>query len=289
MVSSMKMTGIVAVCVLLLTGCGGSGDSTSRSAPVVSEPVITVTENVSYRQVLALNATSPDANMAYGEEPLQTGDLWMPADVASPPLVIVIHGGCWSNQYGPEQLYPLASALQEDGFAVWVPGFRRNGDDGGGWPGTLEDVVQSINYIYQQNEYPFDESSVTLAGHSSGGHLALLASQQITLPVARITGLAPITDIVAYSQGASSCQQAVTSFMGSRREDDPQAWAEANPVNLSYDTPLWILAGEQDITVTIEQNPIPEATFVVVERAGHFDWIHPDTPAFQVFTSLLAR
>ena len=152
-----------------------------------------------------------------------------------------------------------------------------------------EDVVQSINYIYQQNEYPFDESSVTLAGHSSGGHLALLASQQITLPVARITGLAPITDIVAYSQGASSCQQAVTSFMGSRREDDPQAWAEANPVSYSYGTPLWILAGEQDITVTIEQNPIPEATFVVVERAGHFDWIHPDTPAFQVFTSLLAR
>jgi len=56
-------------------------------------------------------------------------------------------------------------------------------------------------------------ANTVVVGHSAGGHLALLAGSELP-ELKAVVGLAAITDIVAYSEGQNSCQQATPQFMG---------------------------------------------------------------------------
>jgi acetyl esterase/lipase len=55
---------------------------------------------VSFQEVLALKAPPADARIAYGPGPQQFGELWLPREPGPHPVAIVIHGGCWSAEYG---------------------------------------------------------------------------------------------------------------------------------------------------------------------------------------------
>ena len=74
--------------------------------------------------------------MAYGPDPSQFGELYLPARI---PLatVVVIHGGYWVDGFVAEAMQPMCRALQADGYAVWNLEYRRIGG-GGGWPMTFE-------------------------------------------------------------------------------------------------------------------------------------------------------
>ena len=45
-----------------------------------------------------LTAPSPDARIAFGQDPLQFGELRLPDGPGPHPVAIVIHGGCWLAQ-----------------------------------------------------------------------------------------------------------------------------------------------------------------------------------------------
>ena len=63
--------------------------------------------------------------------------------------LLIIHGGCWSNAYGVDHTLPMAAALSDMGLDVWAVEYRRVGDEGGGWPGSLEDIKSAIRYVTQ--------------------------------------------------------------------------------------------------------------------------------------------
>ena len=275
--------------LLLLTGCQhadpAQSPATLPEAPSLSSNVL---QNVDYAQVLEQPYTPADMRLSYGAAPLQFGDLWLPKTSERPaPLVIFVHGGCWLNQFDLKHSYPAASALQDLGYAVWSIEYRRTGDPGGGWPGSLEDIVQAIEYIQTQTTLPLDLSHITLAGHSAGGHLALLASHVLHSPVDKVIGLAPIVNIESYAKGDNSCQTATSKFMSGTPEERPERYSQANPVNFSFDKNVTLLAGEKDSIVPLPTNPLPEAQFISVPGAGHFDWVHPQTQAFSYFVDLL--
>ncbi len=280
-------TGFCLIVVWLLTGCKSSATSESPNLPSNDNSAnYAYAENVSFAQVVSLEYTDADTQLSYGDKPLQFGKLWLP-DAASPPLIIFVHGGCWLNQFDLQYSYPMASALKQQGYAVWSFEYRRVGDPGGGWPGSLNDVVQAIEFIQSQNRYNFDWQQVSLLGHSAGGHLALLASKQLSVPVNRTIGLAPIVDITKYAQGQGSCQNAAISFMGGTPEQKPTAFAQANPVNYAYDENTVLLSGALDNIVPLTENPLPATQFQVIQGAGHFDWVHPGTPAFDLLMNYL--
>ena len=55
-----------------------------------------------------------------------------------------------------------------------------------------------------------------LAGHSAGGHLALLAGQHDNAEMPafdKVIGLAAITDVATYAVGENSCQTATPAFL----------------------------------------------------------------------------
>jgi acetyl esterase/lipase len=245
----------------------------------------TVNGNVSYSSVLELEYTAPDTRLVYGvENPvLQYGLLWLPDKPATgkkAPLVVFIHGGCWLNEYDIQHSNPLSASLAAAGYAVWSLEYRRTGDPGGGWPGSYDDIRQGIAFTSSLAEYPVDIDQIVLIGHSAGGHLALLAAPQFP-QVDAVIGLAAISDIVAYSRGQNSCEAATAEFMGGAYKDLPEAYAAANPASASAHSNSILLQGDTDAIVPLQQSRLAGARAVVVEGAGHFDWLYPGTRAHE--------
>ena len=253
-----------------------------------------VSGNVSFAQVESLPYRDSDYLLAYGEDSLLFGRLWLPQQQGTPPraTVIFVHGGCWQNAFFMDHSYALSTALADAGFAVWSLEYRRTGDPGGGWPGSYQDVLLGINMLAQLADYGVNLDKVVLTGHSAGGHLALLAGaeqERLELELAAVLGLAAITDPASYARGSNSCETATPQFMGATPDDNPQAYAQASPATFGVHQHSLLLYGDADVIVGREQANLPGAGTFIVEGAGHFDWVHPGTPAFAVFVEQLAR
>jgi len=250
-----------------------------------------VKSNVSYKSVTGLDFVEADRRLVYGgiNTGLQYGLLWLPKKSIpneSPPLIVLIHGGCWLNAYDIQHTYPLSSALAEAGYAVWSLEYRRTGDEGGGWPGSLDDIRQGLAFTSRLKDYQVDLDRMVIMGHSAGGHLALLAATEYQ-QIDAVIGLAAITDIVEYSRGENNCQTAAIDFMGGVYEENRAAYDAANPVGKARNVKTILLQGDIDAIVPLEQSQLPGATAVVFEGAGHFDWVHPGTAAYQLLLSTL--
>jgi acetyl esterase/lipase len=249
--------------------------------------------NVSYKSVTELDFAGADEKLVYGDDnsELQYGLLWLPPNLAAPekaPLLVFIHGGCWLNSYDIQHSYPLSSALAEAGYAVWSLEYRRIGDAGGGWPGSFDDIRQGLAFTSSLKVYPVDLDRMVIMGHSAGGHLALLAASE-NESVDAVIGLAAITDIIEYSRGANDCQTAAAPFMGGTYEDRPDAYRAANPAGLQLHENTILLQGDIDSIVPLAQSQLPGASATVFEGAGHFDWLHPDSGAYQLLLSTLEQ
>ena len=258
-------------------------------------------EDIAYAEVLRLPVEGPPVRVAYGPDPLQYGELWSPSTQAAgwpaaagrpaAPLVVMVHGGCWLNAYGVDHTRPMAAALSRAGFAVWSLEYRRTGDAGGGWPGTLEDIRRALDALPQLVAPPLaarvvDLRRVAVVGHSAGGHLALLAARGRS-DVRTVVGLAAIVDPATYGQGDNSCQRAVPRFMGGSAAEFPERYRLADAAAVPPRTSTTLLHGAVDVIVPVSQARLPGATVEIVPGAGHFDWLHPDTPAFARLRELL--
>ena len=284
--------------VLVLAGCAlpqppGEPQSAARQQGTT----------VSWGEIAALALPPPDHRIAYGEDPLQFGELRLPAGAGPHPVVMFLHGGCWRSEYDLAHVSHASAALARAGMAVWTPEYRRIGDEGGGWPGTFTDAAAALAHLeVLAQRYPLDLDRVVLAGHSAGGHLALWLAARHNLPAGdplraagelRIRGvvsLAGITDLRRYAQGERGCNAAVPLLMGGSPAQQPERYARANPIELlPLGVPLRLLQGAADPIVKLEQASAfverataygEDAQIALIEGAGHFDLIAPWAPAW---------
>ncbi|HEY8151351.1 MAG TPA: alpha/beta hydrolase [Vicinamibacteria bacterium] len=257
---------------------------------------------VSFPEVLALKAPPADARFAYGPGPQQFGELWLPREPGPHPVAIVIHGGCWSAEYGEGHIRPVCAALARAGVAAWCPEYRRVGDKGGGWPGTFADVGRGADHLREiAPSHRLDLTRVVAVGHSAGGHLALWLAARARLPEADplrgkaplplrgVVGLAPIPDLARAASG-HVCGDAVPSLLGGLPEAQPARYAVASPIGLlPLGLPQQIVHGREDRIVPLglseryvaaAREKGDAARLVVVEGAGHFDLIAPTSNAW---------
>ena len=252
-----------------------------------------LSSNVSFTDVLELESNPANLTFVYGTDKpeLQYGELWLPtnADMANRAAIVVfIHGGCWLNSFDIAYSHPFSAALARAGYAVWSLEYRRTGDEGGGWPGTYQDIKTGLEYLKKLVDQPIDTENVVITGHSAGGHLALLAG--IDYPKSNgVIGLAAISDIASYSEGSNSCQTVTSEFMGGDHASMPDVYTTANPAEKQLHENTILLQGNIDSIVPIEQSQVSGAETVLQEGAGHFDWVHPGTFAFARFLSSLER
>ncbi|PCH64030.1 MAG: hypothetical protein COC19_00230 [SAR86 cluster bacterium] len=247
-----------------------------------------VLENVSFADVLSVPYRQSDTTISYGPGPFQFGQLWLPATVPVRASLVLIHGGCWLNQLDISYSHGLSSALADAGYAVWSLEYRRTGDEGGGWPGTFEDIIAGINSLNDIAE--IESENLAIIGHSAGGHLALLAgarSELLDVEPDLIIGLAAISDVVSYAEGSNTCQAATPLFMGGSVVERAQEYFDANPGNHGLHENTVLLQGDIDEIVPLSQATLPGARTIISTGASHFDWVHPDTLAYRSLLELL--
>src|SRR4051794_8801364 len=138
----------------------------------------------SFTDLLAKPREQADARIAYGSDPNQFGDLWVPAGKGPFPVVVLIHGGCWQAALpGTILMDYMAADLRAKGVAVWNLEYRRLGQAGGGYPGTFLDVAAGVDKLRNlAKARNLDLSRVVVAGHSAGGHLTAWTAGRGRLP-----------------------------------------------------------------------------------------------------------
>jgi acetyl esterase/lipase len=238
---------------------------------------------------------SPEADyvIAYGDDPLQFGELRLPEGEGPFPVVVFMHGGCWMSEYDIAHSRKLTDAFPREGIAVWSLEYRRIGDPGGAWPGTFDDIEAGLAHLSGLTEkYSLDPDRVILAGHSAGGHLALWMAQRIEeqepenlIRPRGVLSLAPAPDLeYLYEQGA--CDNAAGKLMGGSPEEYPERYAYGSVANrIPQSTPQIAVVGKYDETwrpvgvryakAAAEQGAPIEV--VDAPESGHFEMIDPDS------------
>lgn len=119
---------------------------------------------------------------AYGRDPIQVADLYLPSAVTVRGVVVTIHGGFWSSDYDRTLEEPVVADLVSAGFAVWNLDYRSIGN-GGGWPTTFHDVAAGLDELLRAcRKHGLPSGRVALVGHSAGGQLALWGAARHRLP-----------------------------------------------------------------------------------------------------------
>ena len=239
---------------------------------------------VSFSEVLDLSVEADRVLLPYGAQNQQRL-VHFPVGATNADSVLVIHGGCWSNAYGVDHALPMAAALSDIGLDVWAAEYRRVGDEGGGWPGSLEDIKSAIRYVTQNTG-----ESTLLVGHSAGGHLALKAAEDPNLSISGVVALAPITDLVSYGAETGSCQSMVPKFMGDDSYHPSAAYKAASVGIEAISIPTEVVIGDADpIVGTSQVESFSLDQLRTIPEAGHFDLIHPETTAFEVVKSMVEQ
>lgn len=277
-------------------------DTHTKSLDVNSEKKAAVQNEkltqVPYAALGVLPMQVHDEQFSYGAEALQRVYVWHGRDALDTSLsgkaMVFVHGGCWLNAYGYEHAKGLYSALANLGMGVYVIEYRRVGDEGGGWPGSLNDVVNAINISLERITLQGDYSETFIAGHSAGGHLALLATQQMPQQLSRygvkqVIGLAAITDIRSYALGTNSCQTATESFMKTTPAENPDAYNNASPNATLIRTPVVLLQGDADSIVPVQHATMSGAEKRIINNGGHFDWLHPESTSFDALLEVIGE
>ena len=252
---------------------------------------------MSSEDILTLPPSGADARIRYGPDAEQFCDLRLPSGPGPYPVVVTVHGGYWRARYGLDYMGHVCAALTAAGAATWNVEYRRLGNPGGGWPGTLLDVAHAADALREQaGRYALDLTRVVSLGHSAGGQLALWlagrhrvpAGSEVAapdpLPLRGAVSLAGVLDLRrGYELRLSD--EVIRLLLGGSPAEYPDRYAAASPLELA---PLGvrqvILHGTADENVPIElsrryaaaaQAAGDAVELVPLPGAGHFEVVDP--------------
>jgi acetyl esterase/lipase len=238
-------------------------------------------------------APAADVRIAYGAAATQFIELRLPRGGGGPfPVVMLIHGGCWRAAYSLAHLAGAAESLRVAGYATWTPEYRRVGDEGGGVPGTFDDIRAAYDsLIAQAPARGLNPARIVLAGHSAGGQLALWLASEPGVTVRGVVALAGITDLAAFAAPAG-CGAAVPLLMGGTSAELPDVYASRSPVSRpAAPTTVTLVTARNDRTVPQAQSDVYHARFpsttVVTVPGGHFDLVAPWSEAWREILSIV--
>jgi acetyl esterase/lipase len=253
------------------------------------------------------------AQLSYGSDPSQFGELSLPDGPGPLPVVVVVHGGFWRARYDLALGRPLADDLVRRGFAAWNVEYRRVGN-GGGWPETALDVAAAVDLLAATGQdaaaHRLDLSRVIAVGHSAGGHLAAWLCGRPRLPppfgppAVAVTGIVTQAGVLDLESAGGAClgDGAVDDFVGGRmtKADD---WRTASPARLlPLGVPIRCVHGDRDDTVPVQQSQRfvmvarllgDDATLITIPGGDHYGVITPGddgwTATVQAVEELVAR
>ncbi|WP_375396830.1 alpha/beta hydrolase family protein [uncultured Sphingomonas sp.] len=296
------MIRLIMIAMLALAGMMSAASKTAKSP--TAKPL-------TWSDLLVRPRPVPQATLSYGDDPYQKVDLWLPAGDGPFPVVVMVHGGCWTTRIADRTLMNwVADDLRKAGYAVWNIDYRGVDRPGGGYPGTFADTAAAADLLVAKAaEYRLDTKRIVAIGHSAGGHLALwLAARPrlprvsplwraTPLPIARVISLGGLPDLEATAASPDNgCgTEVVGKLVGSGR---PDPYADTSlPRLLPIGVPTDLVNGRQDriIPYRLATGYIAKArakgdavTLHTVPATGHVDLVAPETAAWAEAKRLIA-
>ena len=271
-------------------------------------------DTISFSDLLNRPAPVATKQLAYGTDPNQFGELWLPDGPGPFPVLVMIHGGCWLAALpGVVLMAYIAEDMRKSGVAVWNVEYRRLGSEGAGYPGTFLDIANAIDDLRKIGPANhLDLSNVVVTGHSAGGHLALWAAARPRLkrdsalyradplPIRTAVTLAGINDLSAYrDKGPSACggPGTIDQLVGAEARSGQDLYIDTSPAAmLPLKVEQLIVSGTLDPIVpsrfgrdygTLAKAAGDPAVTMDLEGAGHFELIDPQSAAWAVIKASL--
>jgi acetyl esterase/lipase len=248
----------------------------------------------------------PAPVVRYGDHPDQVANLHSPAGEDAPwPVVVLLHGGFWRAGWDRTLMTPLARDLAVNGFLAWNVEYRRVGQEGGGWPGTLLDAAAALDALATVEQA--DATRVAVVGHSAGGQLALWLAARDRLPpgapgvvpavrLSFAVSLAGVADLVAGAAdglGGGACE----ALLGGTPREVPERYAVASPAGLlPLGVPQLLVHGSRDDVVPPTQSSVyavaareagDDVELIELAGADHFDVVEPSQTAWGIVSERL--
>jgi acetyl esterase/lipase len=189
------------------------------------------------------------ANIAYGADPQQRLDVYVPERAAPEPRPVVVfwHGGRW--RYGDKADYRfVGAALAESGYVAVVANYRHYPQVK--MPGFLSDAAQAALWAAAHaKEYGGNPERLYLMGHSAGAHLAAMVTLDPRYFAAAGRTAPPITGVIGLSgpyDFLPLLEPDVQDMFG-----PPPIYPESQPINFVRGDapPMLLVHGLEDDTV----------------------------------------
>ncbi len=249
---------------------------------------------------------TPDATVDYGPDAMQKVDVWIPQGKGPFPVVLMVHGGCWTSSIADRGLMNwIADDLRKNGVAVWNIDYRGVDLAGGGYPGTFADAAKAADQLaVNAKKFNLDTRHLVAVGHSAGGHLALWLAARRKLPAAsalhtanplrirHVLSLGGLPDLEATAADPTNgCgTEVVTKLVGAATPQHNDVYADTSVPRLLP------LGATQDLVNGREDRIIPfrtatdyiakakaagdRATLDTIPATGHVELIAPETAAW---------
>ena len=248
-----------------------------------------------------------DATIAYGADPLQVADLWLPQGSGPHPTVLMVHGGCWQTAIANRVIMNwIADDLRRRGIAVWNIEYRGVDRPGGGYPGTFLDAGAAADSLREHAAArTLDISRLVAVGHSAGGHLALWIAGRPRLPegsplrrhdpvpVRAVVSLGGLPDLEEAARSENGCGKEVIGRLTGGRFADTSV-----PRLAPLGVPQVLINGEDDrIIPTFYAEGYArqmraagdEVTVRMIADCGHVELVTPDSAAWAAAVAGIER
>lgn len=228
-------------------------------------------------------------------------DLYMPAAVDDPPLLVWVHGGAWR---AGSRKSVSALAFVEAGYAMASVSYRLSGV--APFPAQSHDIKGAIRFLRAHaGDHGYDASRIGILGSSAGAHLAALVG--VTNGNAELEGTVggnldqssdihaivayyPATNLVSILDqstpfGLNVRVPALEALLGGAMDEKSELARLASPVFHvdADDPPLFLLHGDQDPQMPINQSHELHGVYKQHGLAAAFEVVHSSPhggPAF---------
>jgi acetyl esterase/lipase len=211
-------------------------------------------------------------NIAYGTDPLQKMDIYLPpnANAATTKVIIALHGGGWregdkvdlQNFVGINFIDTLKKRLPD--YAIFNINYRLSNGITNLFPTQENDVKAAVQFIFNKSADYAISNKYVLIGASAGAHLAMLQGYKYSAPVkpkAIISFFGPGDLTEMYNNpagGITGISTILALTIGKTPVQDAALYSSSSPVTFINNTsvPTILFHGGADPLVNASQSEL---------------------------------